>query len=186
MHSFSIVYFLLLTFCLLRSLSAVSNSFYLSFLYSSPSISRPLLIFLAFISPPLPGHLLSASFSSPIFLHDDQPMYSSPFCLRTFLQSSFHSHFIHLILSAFLTLTIIFTRWFSQTLNFSYCISVSAIVSSSFLYAGVTHRLSTFPIFCWWTVGPKTSTPASRVFLLKLITLIHSDYVFKKLPGSRK
>ena len=58
--------FFLLTFCLLLSLSAVSNSFYLSiFFHSSPTISRSLLmqsliaisIFLASISPPLSGHL---------------------------------------------------------------------------------------------------------------------------------
>ena len=101
-NSFSILFFLL-TFCLVHSLSAVSNFFYLSiFCHSSPILSRSLLmqspiavsIFLASISPPLSGHQLSANFSSPIFLHD-QPMYSSTIFLRTFLHFILHSHFIH-------------------------------------------------------------------------------------------
>ena len=92
MISFSIVIFLPLTFLLLRSLSAVSNSLYLSVFYSSSILSRSLLmqssiaisVFLASISPPLSGHLLSLPvFHLPFFLHD-QPMYSSPISPENF------------------------------------------------------------------------------------------------------
>ena len=72
MISFSIVFFLPFTFLLLRSLSTVSNSLYLSFL---PSVSYSFYVtfnailhrnfgLLRLHFPPLSGHLLSASFST--------------------------------------------------------------------------------------------------------------------------
>ena len=124
MISFSIVFFLPFTFLLLRSLSAVSSSFFLSFFHSYPTLSRSLLIqsliaisvYLASIYPTLSGHLLSASFSSPNCLHD-QPIYSHQFLLRTFLHTNLHPHLIHFLLSALLTPTIILTRLFFANLD---------------------------------------------------------------------
>ena len=125
MNLFSNVLFLPLTFCLQRSLSAVSNSFYLSFFRSSPTLSRSLLmqspipisVFLASISPPLYGHSSLPVFYLPYFAHD-QPMQPSPIFLRTFLHSNFHSHFINFLLSPLLTPTIILTRLFFANLDF--------------------------------------------------------------------
>ena len=132
------MFFRLLTFCLLRSLSAFSNSFYLSFfsllpLFLGHLMQSPIaiLIFLTSISPPFSGHLLSAIFSSSIFLHD-QPLYSSPIYLRTFLHSNLHSHFIHFLLSALLTPTIILTKLVFRKPGPSV---VFLLVSSSLVYS---------------------------------------------------
>ena len=88
MISFPIAFFLLSSFLLLCSLSAVSK-FLLCvyhFPHSSATISRSLLIqslitisvFLASISPPLSGHLFSLSIFHLPFFPNDQPMNSSP------------------------------------------------------------------------------------------------------------
>ena len=50
-----------------------------------------------------------------------------------------------LLLSALITPKIVRTRLVSQTRAFS-CFFVSAVVSSPFMYAEVTHQLSTFPL----------------------------------------
>ena len=73
------------------------------------------------------------------------------FLLRTFFhsnQSPLSFHFIHFLLVALLTPTIILTRLFvfSQIWTFSRCFTVSAIVYSAFMYTGVAHELSTFPL----------------------------------------
>ena len=51
-----------------------------------------------------------------------------------------------LLLSTLLAPMILLTRLFSQTWTFSCCSSGSAIVTSAFMYAGVTHELSTFSL----------------------------------------
>ncbi len=90
MISFSIVFFLPLTFLSLHSLSAISNSFYLLlFFHSCPTLSKSLLmqfpgaisVILASSSLQLSEHLLSLPvFHLPFFPHA-QPMYSSNFFL---------------------------------------------------------------------------------------------------------
>ena len=150
---FSVVFFLHLTFLLLRSLSAVSNSFYLSFLHSSPTLSRSLSMQspsqFRSSSPPFPFHFLGIC-SLPVFhlpfFYMTSPCAPHQFRLRTFLHSNLHSQFIHVLSSALLTPTVILTRCvYLANLNFSCCFSVSVIVSSAFKYAGVTHELSIFP-----------------------------------------
>ena len=118
MISFSVVFFPL-TFFLLCSLPAVSESFYLHFFHSSPTLSRSRLIqihfaisvsFFASISPLLSGYLLSLPvFHLPFF---DMTSSCAPnqFLLRTSLHSNLHSLFIIFLLSALLPPTIILTR----------------------------------------------------------------------------
>ena len=150
MISFSIVFFHPLNFLSLRSMSTVSNSFYLSFFHSSPSLSRSLIMqspsqFRSSFHSTFWASALFASFSSPIYFHMTNPCTAHQLLLRTFLHSHFHSHFIKFLLSALLTPTIILSGCFSQTWTFSCCFSVSAIVCNAFKYAGITHELSTFP-----------------------------------------
>ena len=84
MISFSIVFFLPLTFLFLCSLSAVSNSFYLYFFIIFPlflcyfnAIPFAISVFFAAISPTHSGHLLSLPVYHLPFSPHDQPMYSS-------------------------------------------------------------------------------------------------------------
>ena len=118
MNSFSVVFFLALFFLLLRSLSAVSNSFYLSvFPFFSHSFyatfnaipqrnfDLPRLHFPFSIC----ACALFANFSSPFF-YMTSPRTHHQFFSRTFLHSSHHSRFIHFLLSALLTPIIILTR----------------------------------------------------------------------------
>ena len=94
-----IVFFLPVTFLSLRCLSAVFNSFYLllcfpfvsqSFKVTFSAISIATFVFLISCSPPLSGHLLSASFSSPVLstcpahsnLYDNNFLtYITPLCI---------------------------------------------------------------------------------------------------------
>ena len=64
MTSFSIVFFLPLTFLLQRSLSAVSNSFYLSSFLSYPTLSRSLLM-----QTPSQVRSSSPSFPSTLYIY---------------------------------------------------------------------------------------------------------------------
>ena len=50
-----------------------------------------------------------------------------------------------LLLSALVNPTILLTQLFLQTWTFSCCFSVSALISKLYMYAGVTHEVSTFP-----------------------------------------
>ena len=152
MISFSIVFFLPLTFLLLRCLSAVSNSsiyvfsffshsFYVTFIVIPIAIS----VFFASISHPLSGHLLSLPVYHLPFVFDmTSPYTPHQFLLRIFLQFNLHSPLIHFLFSSLLTPTIILTGCFLQTGTFSCCFYVSAIVSSAFMCAGVKHEVSTF------------------------------------------
>ena len=98
--------FLPLTFLLLRSLSALSDSFYLKKFY----VTSPIAISV-FSSPPFPHHYLGICSLCQFFVSH---LFSSAhqFLLRAFLHSNLHSHFINILSSALLTLTIILTRLF--------------------------------------------------------------------------
>ena len=155
MISFTIVYFLPLACLILCSLSAVSNSFYLPFLHSSPTLSRSLSMQspskFQSSSPPFPLHFLGicslCQFFICHFFYMTSPCSAHQFLLRTFLHPNLHSHFIHFLLSALLSPTILFLPGcFSQILTFSCCFFVSVIVSSPFMYAGIIHVLSIFHV----------------------------------------
>ena len=148
----------------------------------SPTLSMSLLmqspiaisVFLAFISPPLSVHLLSASFYLPFF-YMTRSCRPTPhqFLLRTLLHSNLHSHFIIFLLLALSTPTIILTRLFFIKIDFSCCFSVSAIVSSAFVYAGVTHELSTFHLRLRdMRLSPITQSPFLKVFGLAVILIV--------------
>ena len=124
MISFSIIFFIPITFLLLRSLSAASNSFYLFFffLHSYPTLSRSLSMQspsqFRSSSPPFPLHFLGicslCQFFICHFLHMTSPCTPHQFILRTFLHSNLHSHFIHFLLSALLIHTILTTLFFRK------------------------------------------------------------------------
>ena len=101
-------------------------------------------------SPPFPLHFLGICSLCQLFICYIFYMTSQcaprQFLLRTFLHSNHHCRFFHVLLSALLTPTIILIRLFSQTWTFPCCFSVSAMVSSAFMYASVIHELSTFPL----------------------------------------
>ena len=120
----------------------------------------------------------SACFSSASFFYMTSPCTPHQFLLRTFLHSNFHSHFI-LFPDQFPRLFI--PGWFSQIWIFC-CFSVSAIVSSAFMCAGVTHELSTFPLrlrdINLYPITPSTFlqafAPAEILIVTKAINLV--DY----------
>ena len=119
-------------------------------------------VLLASISPPLSGRLLSVSFSSHMF--STRPVYIH---LTTFLYSYLHSHFIHFLLSALITSTIILTRLFSQTWIFR-CLSVSAIVSCAFM-----SDLSTFSLRLRdMRLSPITPSTFLLAFALAVILIV--------------
>ena len=94
-------------------------------------------------------HLLSAPiFHIPFFSHD-RPVRVNILLTNFFLKLSFTPTSTLsspiLLLTARLTHTILLTRLFLVTWIFC-CFSVSAFVSRAFLYAGVTHERSTFPL----------------------------------------
>ena len=133
-----------LTFLCLRSITAVSISFYLTHLFSIL-----LLLFLGLISnfdplSPLSSttfwtSALFASLSSPILSAWPTHVKLANFFLRFSLTPTSTLNSSILLLSVLLTPTILRTRLVSQTWTFS-CFTVSAIVSSPFLYAAVTHE----------------------------------------------
>ena len=146
MISFSVVFFLPLTFLLLHLLSAVCNSFYLSFLYSSPTLSTSLnaipiamSVFLASISSPRSGNLLLLAIFHVPFSSTWPAQPDHQLILITFLHSYLHSKFVDFLLSALLTPTIILTRYLFANLDllplflccFTWC--ASPITPSTFL-----------------------------------------------------
>ena len=151
MISFSIVFFLPLTFYLLLSQSAVSNSSIYIF-NSVLTLSRSLLMQspsqLWCSSPPFP--LLFPGFCSlPVYLlpcfHLISPCTHHQLLLRISFNLASTLISSILVLSAFLTPTIFLPGCLPQARIFFRCFSDSAIVSSAFVYTGVTHGLSTFP-----------------------------------------
>ena len=100
---------------------------------------------------PLSGYPLSLPLSYLPFFPHDQPISTCSFyqfLLKTFIQPNFHSQFIHSSLISSLNSHDSSYQLFLcvQTWTFYCCICVSAIVSSAFTYADVTHELSTFPL----------------------------------------
>ena len=97
-------------------------------------------VFLASISPPLSGHLLSLPVFHLALFSYDQPMYSSPMSSENcFTPTSFHPFsLINSLNSHDYSYQVVF----SQTWTFC-CFSVSVIIASAFMCAGVTHELST-------------------------------------------
>ena len=124
MNSLSIVFFLPLIFLLLRSLSAVPNSFYFFVSHSSPTLSRSLLMQppsqFRSSSPLFPLHYLGICSLCQFFISQLFYMTSScalhQFLLRTFLHSNLHSHLIHFLVISSLNshdysyLVVIFSR----------------------------------------------------------------------------
>ena len=117
-----------------------SYSFHISLSASSHRILRlPRSIF-----PPLSGHLLCLTIVHLTFFHMSISTYSSPVYSENIpslqpplLVCSFFS-------SALFTPMIPLIQLFPQTCTFG-CFSVRAIVSKPYMYAGLTHEVSTFP-----------------------------------------
>ena len=178
---FAIVFFLPLTFLLLRFLSAVSNSSTNHIFHSFPALSRLLLmqspiaisVVIAFISPStFWASALFASFLSPNF-HMTSPCTHHQFLLRTVLHSNLHSHLIHFLISCLYSHNYSYQVVFSQTWTFSCSFSVSAIVSSPFLYAGATHKRSTFPLpLRYMHLSPITPSNSLYAFAPAVILIV--------------
>ena len=106
-------------------------------------------------------------FSSTIFVHMTNTCTPHQFLLNTILHSNLHSHFIHFLLSALLT----------PKPGPS---PVSAIASIAFMYAGVTHELSTFLLrFRDLCLSPNTPlshvqafAPAEIIIVTKALNLL--------------
>ena len=135
---FPLSFFLPLTFLLLRSLSAVSSSFYLSFLHSSASLSRSLAMQspspFRSSSPRFPLNFLGIGSLCQCFIchFSTWPAHACAphqFLLRNFLHTNLHSHFIHFLLSALLTPTIILTMLFFDFLLFVLLVPSSLVHS---------------------------------------------------------
>ena len=145
-------------------------------------------VFLASCSLPLSGRLLFCQFLSPIL--STWPAYINLLITNFFLKLSFIPtptlSSSNLLSSTLLTHTILLTGLFSQTWTFCY-VSVSAIVSSPFMYAGVTHELS--PILLnlrdksLFTITPSTFlqafAPAVALIIIKTSCIVGFDWVIK-------
>ena len=104
-------------------------------------------VFLTSFSPPLSGHLLSL----PVFISLSfymtcpfQPILTN-FLLKL-LHSNLHSQFIHSSLISFFNSQYSSYKVVFANLNLELFFSVGATVSSAFIYAELTHKLSTFPL----------------------------------------
>ena len=96
------------------------------------------------------------------------------FLLKPFLHSNLHSQFIHVSLNSSLNShDYSYQVVFSRTWTFSCCFSVSAIVSSAFMYAWVTHELRTFPLrFCDIRLSPTIISTFLQVFVPAVMLIV--------------
>ena len=145
MTSFSIVFFLPLTF-----------------LFSFASIS-----------PPFSGHFLSLPlFHLPVF-------HMTRLLINFFLELSFTPTSTVILFHKCSLISSLNSHdysyevgfFFSQTWTFSCCFSVNAIISSAFMYAGVTHQLSTFPLRLR-DICPSPITPTRQAFASAVILVV--------------
>ena len=170
MNCFSIFFFLPLTFSYYVLSQPSPISFLYSFLQSSPALSRsvlmqsPIAMSVFLVSMPTFWASALCQFFISHFIYMTNLCTPHQLFLRTFLHSNLHSHFIHFLLSALLTPTIITSRSFFANLD---------LVSSVFMYAGVTHELNTFPLRLRdMRLSPITPSTFLQAFVLAVILTV--------------